>query len=222
MATTIEQQVALDEALVPSTKRNTKVYKEYYACATGEAAPKPKASARRQRGGFDSSTTPPTAVASPRPITTLAETHISQHGGFSIDEGTGSKPEVPDVQSDDSDEEISWNSYDEEDVDDQTKGRYDNEGEKTNESDADNDDQDETEKDDDDNDEDDEEEIAKLDEQEDTESGEGDAEETESDRESEEEETREEEEESFDPIPRTPEDDEDDGNGDEDQGLRIS
>nr|GFC39895.1 hypothetical protein [Tanacetum cinerariifolium] len=110
---------------------------EYYACATGEAAPKPKASARRKRGGFDSSTTPPTAVESTRPITTIAaaprltaaakgkqparatspydpseverteaeqlkivlrrsrhETHISQHGGSSTDEGTGSKPGV--------------------------------------------------------------------------------------------------------------------------------
>nr|GEZ80410.1 hypothetical protein [Tanacetum cinerariifolium] len=52
--------------------RNTKAYKEYYACATGEAAPKPKASAKRKRGGSDSSTTPPTAVASPRPIITVA------------------------------------------------------------------------------------------------------------------------------------------------------
>nr|GFC75615.1 hypothetical protein [Tanacetum cinerariifolium] len=52
--------------------RNTKAYKEYYACATREAAPKPKASARRKRGGSDSSTTHPTAVASPRPITTIA------------------------------------------------------------------------------------------------------------------------------------------------------
>nr|GFB37847.1 hypothetical protein [Tanacetum cinerariifolium] len=207
--------------------RNTKAYKEYYACATGEAAPKPKASARRKRGGFDSSTTPPTAVASPRPITTVTaaprltaaakgkqlaratsptdpshlkiilrksrqEMHISQHGGSGIDKGTGSKPGVPDVPSDDSEEEISWNTFDDEDVDDQTKGRDDNE------------------------------EIAKLDEQEDTESGEGDAEETESDGESKEEETREEEEESFDLIPRTLEDDEDDGNGDVDQGLRIS
>nr|GFA30047.1 hypothetical protein [Tanacetum cinerariifolium] len=111
--------------------RNSKAYKEYYACATREAAPKPKASARRKRGGSDSSTTPPTAVASPRPITTIAaalrltaaakrkqpaiatslnnpseverteaeqlkivlrrsreETHISQHGGSSTDEGT--------------------------------------------------------------------------------------------------------------------------------------
>nr|GEY79941.1 ribonuclease H-like domain-containing protein [Tanacetum cinerariifolium] len=148
------------------------------------------------------------------------EAHISQHGGSGTDEGTGSKPEVLDVPSDDLEKEISWTTSDDEDVDDQTKGRDDNEGEKTDESDA--DDQDETEKDDDDNDDDDEEEIAKLDEQEDTYSGEGDAEETESDGESEEEETKEEEEESFDPIPRTPEDDEDDGNGDEDQALRIS
>nr|GFC05871.1 hypothetical protein [Tanacetum cinerariifolium] len=50
--------------------RNTKAYKEYYACATGEATPKQKVSVRRKRGGSDSSTTPPTAVASPRPITT--------------------------------------------------------------------------------------------------------------------------------------------------------
>nr|GFA45984.1 hypothetical protein [Tanacetum cinerariifolium] len=56
-----------------------------------------------------------------------------------------------------------------EDVDDQDKGRDDNEGEKTDESDADDDDRDED---------DDEEEIAKPDEQEDTESGDGDAEET--------------------------------------------
>nr|GFA76433.1 hypothetical protein [Tanacetum cinerariifolium] len=52
--------------------RNTKAYKEYYACATGETAPNPKASARRKKGGSDSSTTPPTVVASPRPITIVA------------------------------------------------------------------------------------------------------------------------------------------------------
>nr|GFA22611.1 hypothetical protein [Tanacetum cinerariifolium] len=117
--------------------RNTKAYKEYYACATREAVPKLKASAKRKRGGSDSFTTPPTAIASPRLITTVAaaprltaaakekqparatspndpseverteaeqlkivlrrsrqETHISQHGGSSTDEGTGSKPGV--------------------------------------------------------------------------------------------------------------------------------
>nr|GFC69257.1 hypothetical protein [Tanacetum cinerariifolium] len=105
--------------------------------------------ARRKRGGFDSSTTPPTTVASPRPITTVVaaprltaaakgkqptratsptdpskvertkaeqlkivlrrsrqETHISQHGGSSTDQGTGSKPGVLDVPSDDLEEEF--------------------------------------------------------------------------------------------------------------------
>nr|GFC51409.1 hypothetical protein [Tanacetum cinerariifolium] len=40
--------------------RNSKVYKEYYACATGEPSPKPKASARKKKGNSASSTTPPT------------------------------------------------------------------------------------------------------------------------------------------------------------------
>nr|GFA45491.1 hypothetical protein [Tanacetum cinerariifolium] len=52
--------------------RNTKAYKEYYAYASREAAPKPKPSAKRKRGGSDSSTTPPTTVASPKP--TIAAT----------------------------------------------------------------------------------------------------------------------------------------------------
>nr|GEY20552.1 hypothetical protein [Tanacetum cinerariifolium] len=58
--------------------RNTKAYKEYYACATGEAAPKPKKSARRKKSGSDTSITPPTAITTP--TTTL--------GGSSTDEGT--------------------------------------------------------------------------------------------------------------------------------------
>nr|GEX73245.1 hypothetical protein [Tanacetum cinerariifolium] len=116
-----------------------------------EAAPKPKASARRKIGSFDCSTTSPTAFASPRPITTVATKgkqparaispyDPSEHGGSSTDEGT-------------------------EDVDAQDKGRDDDEGKKNEESDARKDD--------------DEEEITKLDEQEDTESGDGDDEETE-------------------------------------------
>nr|GEZ33757.1 retrovirus-related Pol polyprotein from transposon TNT 1-94 [Tanacetum cinerariifolium] len=49
---------------------NTKAYKEYYTCATGEAAHKPKASARRKRSGSDTSITPPTAT------TTLTTTGV--------------------------------------------------------------------------------------------------------------------------------------------------
>nr|GEV19075.1 hypothetical protein [Tanacetum cinerariifolium] len=41
-------------------------YKEYYAIATGEAVPKPKASVRRTRSSSDTSITPPTAATSPR------------------------------------------------------------------------------------------------------------------------------------------------------------
>nr|GFC45934.1 hypothetical protein [Tanacetum cinerariifolium] len=50
--------------------RNTKAYKEYCACVTGEAAPKRKASARRKKSGSDTSITPPTATLT----TTLAVT----------------------------------------------------------------------------------------------------------------------------------------------------
>nr|GFD24801.1 hypothetical protein [Tanacetum cinerariifolium] len=176
--------------------RNTKAYKEYYTCATGEAAPKPKESARRKRSNSDTSITPPTTI--PTPITTVAaasrltaatkgkqpakakspsdpseaarteaeqlkivlrrsrqEMHISQSGGSSTDEGTGSKPGVSDVPSNDSEEEISWNSSDDEDIDAQDKDRNDDEGDKNNESDDgkendDDDDKDDAERDDND------------------------------------------------------------------------
>nr|GFC06671.1 hypothetical protein [Tanacetum cinerariifolium] len=91
-------------------------------------------------------------------------------------------------------------------VDEQTKGREESEGDKTDESD----------------DDDDEEETTKIGEQKVAESDEGDDEATESDREREDEETKEQEEESFDLIPRTPEDNEDEDNNEEDQGLRIA
>nr|GFD05926.1 hypothetical protein [Tanacetum cinerariifolium] len=125
---------------------NSKAYKEYYACAMGEAAPKLKASARKKKGESTSSTTPPTLTptttveSAPRLSATAKgkqpsraitpteptdvqrtkaeqlkivlkmsrqETHISQQCGFGTDEGTGSKLGVPDVPSDDSEEEIS-------------------------------------------------------------------------------------------------------------------
>nr|GFB49381.1 hypothetical protein [Tanacetum cinerariifolium] len=217
--------------------RNTKAYKEYYACATGKAAPKPKASARRKRSGSNTSITPPTAIITPTTTVATAprltaaakgnqpaqaksptdplevarteaeqlkivlrksrqESHISQLGGSSTDEGPGSKPGVSDVPSDDSKEEISWNSSDDEEVDASDKDRNNDEGDKEDESDDGNEDNDDADKDgaerdDDDDDDDDEEEIVKIDEPEDTESGGDVDEETESDEESEEEETRE-------------------------------
>nr|GFD34874.1 hypothetical protein [Tanacetum cinerariifolium] len=85
--------------------------------------PKPKASARKKKGDSASFTTPPT----PTPKTTV----ISQQRGSGTDEGTGSRPGVPDVPSDDSKKELSWNSSDDEDVDEQTKGREKSQGDKT-------------------------------------------------------------------------------------------
>nr|GEY47896.1 reverse transcriptase domain-containing protein [Tanacetum cinerariifolium] len=159
--------------------RNSKAYKEYYAIATGEAAPKPKASVRRTRSSSDTSITLSTAAAS-------------------ADEGTGSKPGVPDVPTDESEEELSWNSTDDE-------------GDDTEENDDDGDEEDEG--DDDDVDQ----EVVRDDDKDDEEEG-GDDEhqfnEDESDKE-----TRDEE--SFDPIPQTPENSEDDGNGEEDLGSNI-
>nr|GEW44022.1 putative reverse transcriptase domain-containing protein [Tanacetum cinerariifolium] len=113
--------------------RNTKAYKEYYAFATGEAAPKPKANARRKRSGSDTSitpsiatTTPTTAVVVTPKLTAAAKgknqpklkVHLTLQ---STDEGTGSKPGVPDVPTDESEEELSWNSSDDEGADDQEK-----------------------------------------------------------------------------------------------------
>nr|GEU50788.1 hypothetical protein [Tanacetum cinerariifolium] len=127
--------------------RNSKAYKEYYACATGEAAPKPKASAIRKRSGSDTSITPP-----PTAITTLTATGAvtprltatangkqpakakSPSDPSDIDEGTCSKPGVPDVPSDDLKEEISWNSSDDEDADAQEENRDDDEGDVKDES----------------------------------------------------------------------------------------
>nr|GEX80502.1 hypothetical protein [Tanacetum cinerariifolium] len=119
--------VVLPIELTNEEIKNTKAYKEYYACATREVAPKPKASARRKRSGSDTSITPSTPITTP--TTTIAP------GGFGTDKGTGSKPGVPDVPSNDSEEEISWNSSDDEDVDAQKKNRDDDEGDEKGESD---------------------------------------------------------------------------------------
>nr|GFB63819.1 hypothetical protein [Tanacetum cinerariifolium] len=103
---------------------NTTAYNEYYAYATGVAAPKLKANARKKRGDSDTSLTPP--IATPTSITTDAPvprlSAAAKQRGSGIDEGTGSRPGVSDVPSDDSEEELSWNSSDDEDVDAQDEG----------------------------------------------------------------------------------------------------
>nr|GEZ82669.1 hypothetical protein [Tanacetum cinerariifolium] len=190
------------------------------------AAPKPKSSARKKKGDSASFTTPPTLTLT---TTVVAALRLS---ATAKDEGTSSRPGILDVPSDDSKEELSWNSSDDEDVDEQTKGREESEEDKTDESDDrsdddNDDDNDETvkagsERDEDDDDNDDEEELAKKDD-EDTKFGKGGDEVSESEKESDkEEETRQEEEESFNPIPKTLEGSEDEGSNKEDQELRLS
>nr|GEW63911.1 reverse transcriptase domain-containing protein [Tanacetum cinerariifolium] len=184
--TTQQYGAILPIELTTAEIRNSKAYKEYHACAIGEAVPKPKASARKKKDDSASSTTPPT----PTPTTTVEsaprlsrqETHISQQSGSGTDEGTGSKPGVPDVPSDDSEEELSWNSSDDEDVGSHEEGKEsdesdddrdegsDDDSEETVKSGAGKDDDDDDDEDNDDNNE--EEEIAKDDE-EDKETGKG-------------------------------------------------
>nr|GEY81389.1 hypothetical protein [Tanacetum cinerariifolium] len=176
---------------------NSKAYKEYYAIAIGEAAPKPKVNVRRTRSNSDTSITPPTAATSLR-LTTSAKgkqtakaskakslsalfevtmTEAQQLKGFPMYQLTSQRknsPRIPQMTKDD---------------DDGNKGDGD-------------DDEQEVDRDDD---KDDDDEKGGDDDQEDEEKY---AEETI-------------DEESFDPIPQTPEDSEDDGDGEEDQGLNI-
>nr|GFA13457.1 hypothetical protein [Tanacetum cinerariifolium] len=51
----------------------------------------------------------------------MQQTHISQASGSGADEGTGSIPGVPDAPIDESEEELSWNSTNDEGVDDEGK-----------------------------------------------------------------------------------------------------
>nr|GEV05316.1 retrovirus-related Pol polyprotein from transposon TNT 1-94 [Tanacetum cinerariifolium] len=146
--------------------------------------------------------------------------HISQPGGSGTDEGTGSKPGVTDVPTDESEEELSWNSSDFEGADDQGKDEDDDKGDVGDESDEGEEDADED-KDGDQRDDDEEnQEVVKFDEHDKDEGGGDDEEEGESDEEDDNEETKEEE--SFDPIPKTPEGNEDEGGGGEDQGLNVN
>nr|GEV88785.1 reverse transcriptase domain-containing protein [Tanacetum cinerariifolium] len=160
------------------------------------------------------------------------ETHISQQSGSGTGEGTGSKPGVPDVPSDDSEEELSWKSSDDEDIGSHEKGKEsdesnndtdegsDNGSDETVKSGAGKDGDEDDDEDDDDNDE--EEELTKDDEEE-KETSKGGDEVRESEGEGkDEEETSEEEEGSFDLIPRTPEDSEKESDDEEEQESRLS
>nr|GEU92142.1 putative ribonuclease H-like domain-containing protein [Tanacetum cinerariifolium] len=225
--TTQQYGVILPIELTTTEIRNSKAYKEYHACAMGEAAPKPKASARKKKD-VQRTEAEQLKIVLKR---SRQETHISQQSGSDTDEGTGSKPGVPDVPSDDSEEELSSKSSDDEDVGSHEEGKNsdesdddrdegsDNDSDETVKSGAGKDDDDDDDEDDDDNDE--EEEIAKDDE-EGKETSKGGNEVRESEGESDEEETREEEDENFDSIPRTSKESEEESNDEEEQESRLS
>nr|GEX64521.1 hypothetical protein [Tanacetum cinerariifolium] len=171
--------------------KNSNAYKEYYAIATGAAPPKPKAS-----------------------------THISQASSYGVDEGTGSIPGVLNAPTDESEEELSWNSTDGECADNEGKDGDDDEedeGHDGEEGDGDDDDEDDDGKECDDDDDDDDQKFKRDDDKDDKEEG-GDDEHG-YDKEEYDKETRDEE--SFDPIPQTLKNSNDVGNGDEDLGLNV-
>nr|GFB30805.1 hypothetical protein [Tanacetum cinerariifolium] len=62
----------------------------------------------------------------------MQQMHISQPSGSGVDEGTSSKPGVPDVPTNESEEELSWNSTDDEGDDNEEK---DDDGDKEDEGD---------------------------------------------------------------------------------------
>nr|GFA56361.1 hypothetical protein [Tanacetum cinerariifolium] len=96
--------------------RNSAAYKEYYAVASGAAPPKTKASVRKTQNSSDTTITPPTAAGTR--LLTSAKGKQPANSSKAKDEGTGILPGVPDVPTDESDEEISWKSSDEDDQDD--------------------------------------------------------------------------------------------------------
>nr|GFD50642.1 hypothetical protein [Tanacetum cinerariifolium] len=107
---------------------------------TAESAPRLSATAKGKQPARASTTIEPTDVqrteAAQLKIVlkrSRQETRISQQSGSGTNEGTGSKPGVLDVPSDDSEEELSWNSSDDEEV-----GSHE-EGKKSDESDDDRD-----------------------------------------------------------------------------------
>nr|GEX47469.1 retrovirus-related Pol polyprotein from transposon TNT 1-94 [Tanacetum cinerariifolium] len=100
------------------------------------APPKPKASVRRTRSSSDTSITPPTAAAIPRLIASAK--------GKQTAKALKAK-RVPDVPANESEEELSWNSTDDEGDDDEGKDGDDkdeeDEGDNGEEGDGDNDDE---------------------------------------------------------------------------------
>nr|GEU77048.1 hypothetical protein [Tanacetum cinerariifolium] len=125
--------------------RNSTAYKEYYAIASGAAPPKTKASVRKTQSSSDTIMPPPTAACTRLSTSAKgkqpAKSSKAKASGSGEDEGTGIIPGVPDVPTDESDEEISWKSSDEDDddVDDQSDVVDDDDDQDDNDDDQDSD-----------------------------------------------------------------------------------
>nr|GEU71906.1 integrase, catalytic region, zinc finger, CCHC-type, peptidase aspartic, catalytic [Tanacetum cinerariifolium] len=188
--------------------KNSNAYKEYYAIATGAAPPKPKASVRMTRSSSDTTITPPTTVAGPR-LTNSQKGKQAAKASKAKNEGTGSILGVLDIPTKKSEEELSWNSTDEE-GDDEGKDGDGDDGEERNGDDED----DNGEEGDDDEDD---QEVERDDDRDDEEEGGDDEQEYKEEEYAEE--TRDEE--SFDPILKTLENSNNEGNGEKDIGLNV-
>nr|GEW01536.1 hypothetical protein [Tanacetum cinerariifolium] len=214
--------------------KNSNIYKEYYAVDTGATPPKPKASVRKTRSSFDTTVTPSTAAAGPR-LSTSAKAKqlatISKAKSLSaISEVAMTEmkelPGVPDVTTDESEEEISWKFTDEEGDNDEGNDGDDNDKGNDGEDDDEGNDDDDDEQDVDDARDNDDQEYEGDDDQDDQEEG-GDDEQASDEEEfihpslstHAEEETRDKE--SFDPILKTPENTDDEGNGEENLGKNV-
>ncbi|GKE30305.1 hypothetical protein Tco_1445689, partial [Tanacetum coccineum] len=136
--------------------RNSESYKEYYAIASGVVPPKTKASVKKNKKKLPTQrleTLSEVALTEEEQIKlatkrSLIETHSSHASGSGIDEGTGSKPGVPDVPTYESDDEqISWKSSDKEDDDEVGMNKDDEDNDDANDQDADDQDDDDQEND---------------------------------------------------------------------------
>nr|GEV62107.1 hypothetical protein [Tanacetum cinerariifolium] len=121
--------------------RNSEAYQEYYAVATRAAPPKTKVSVRKTKSSSDTTVTPPTADAGTR-LSTFTKGKQPAKASKEKNEGTGIIPRVPDVPTEESDEEISWKSSEEEDDDDVDEGSDDQDDDDAQDDDDDQDDDD--------------------------------------------------------------------------------
>nr|GEW64549.1 hypothetical protein [Tanacetum cinerariifolium] len=110
----LKQSMAWSDSDLKMAK-NSSAYKDYYAIASGAAPPKTKVSVRKTKSSSDTTITPPTTAGTR--LSTSAKGKQPAKSSKAKDEGTGIIPWVPDVPTDESDEEISWKSSDEDDDD---------------------------------------------------------------------------------------------------------